>query len=62
MKKLSLIDSNNYPLKLILDSKQRKTKLENSNIKGLKIAKSLMNLDEWDLNNKFDKIKNIQKE
>ena len=64
MKKLSLAGYgfNNAPLKLILESKKRKSKLENCNIKGLKITKSLKNFDEWDLNNKCEKIKDIQKE
>ena len=59
MRKISL-QTNNLPLFLVTDSKLSKNKEDKFNIKGLKIAKSLENLKKLDLNNKNEKIKNLQ--
>lgn len=43
------------------DFKIKKYKSSNFNIKGLKIAKSLINFEDWDLNNKNENILNMKK-
>ena len=43
------------------DFKVKKYKSNNFNIRGLKIAKSLVNFEEWDLNNKNENILNMEK-
>lgn len=62
MKNSVVTENKNIPFKFILDSKLRRYKSDNLNIKGLKIAKSLINLEEWDLNIKNSKILNMKKE
>ena len=64
MKNFSYLTEGNkaIPLMIMFESKMKNNNNYNFNIKGLKIAKSLMNFEEWDLNFKNEKNNIIEDE